>query len=278
MNTAIIIPVYNAYAMLGALFASLLETVAQAPIIVINDASPDTRVDQFLSDLQHSDFSNLTILHNEKNLGFVATVNRGISACDGDVILLNQDTIVTKGWYQKLVQAGNQDRVATVTPMTNNGEIASVPGLCVNHPVPQSPELMAKACELAGDSLYPEVPTAVGFCMLIKRQCIDAIGLLDAEHYGHGYGEENDYSCRAQAAGFRNILCDNAYVAHVGNQSFQDLGLQPNDEALNKVLARYPDYMNSVRKFIANDPLHSKRQKIGEIYQQLAQQQTSAIE
>ncbi len=268
--------------MLEQLFSSLLQTAAQAPIIVINDASPDARVGAFLQNLQGSGFDDLTVLRNEKNLGFVATVNRGISACDGDVILLNQDTIVTDGWYEKLQAAGEQHQVATVTPMTNNGEIASVPELCVNHQVPQFPALMAKACELAcelaGNPLYPQVPTAVGFCMLIKRQCIDTIGLLDAEHYGHGYGEENDYSCRAQAAGFRNILCDNAYVAHVGNQSFQDLGLQPNDEALNKVLARYPDYMNSVHEFIANDPLHSRRQKIGEIYQQLIKQQTTTIE
>lgn len=261
--------------MLEQLFSSLLETAAQAPVIVINDASPDNRVDAFLQGLQGSGFDHLTVLRNEKNLGFVATVNRGISSCDGDVILLNQDTIVTDGWYEKLQAAGDQDQVATVTPMTNNGEIASIPELCVNHPVPQFPTLMAKACELAGDPLYPEVPTAVGFCMLVKRQCIDAIGLLDAEHYGHGYGEENDYSCRAQAAGFRNILCDNAYVVHVGNQSFQDLGLQPNDEALNKVLARYPGYMDSVREFIANDPLQSRRQKIGEIYQQLKKQVTT---
>lgn len=269
MNATIVIPIYNAHGMLPGLFDSLAATVPQAPIIAINDASPDTCVDEFLLTLKQSPFTNLTVLRNPRNVGFVATVNRGIQAAPGDVIVLNQDTIVTAGWYQKLQQAAGGGSVATVTPLTNNGEIASVPELCVNHPVPDDPERMARACEMAGEPLYPDVPTTVGFCMLITRACIDAIGVLDAEHYGHGYGEENDYSCRARAAGMRNILCDNAYVAHVGNQSFKDLNLRPNQQALDKVLARYPDYMDNVRAFIANDPLRHKRRKIGEIYAQL---------
>lgn len=271
VSATIIVPVYNAYGMLDGLFDSLARTVPHAPIIVINDASPDGRVDEYLRRLSSKPFTNLNVLHNDKNLGFVATVNHGIRMCDNDVIVLNQDTIVTAGWYEKLEQAGSLDRIATVTPLTNNGEIASVPVLCENNPVPSDVEKMAQACARDGDPDYPEVPTAVGFCMLIKRTCIDAIGLLDAQQFGHGYGEENDYSCRAKAAGLRNILCDNAYVAHIGNQSFQDLDLQPNQTALDKVLARYPDYMDNVRAFIANDPLREKRRRIGEIYRQLQQ-------
>ncbi len=269
MDATIIIPIYNAHQVLDGLFSSLSDTVADKPVIAINDASTDERVRQFLNGITAYQFSALTVLENEQNLGFVKTVNRGINACDGDVIVLNQDTVVTPGWYQKLTEAGERGRTATVTPLTNNGEIASVPALCKNNALPAKLELMAKACELAGAPVLPEVPTAVGFCMLIKRACIDEIGVFDAGHYGHGYGEENDYSCRARQAGFSNILCDNAYVAHIGNQSFQDFGLQPNQEALDKVLARYPDYMDKVKQFIADDPLKAKRKRIGEIYQQL---------
>ncbi len=269
MNTTVIIPIYNAYKVLTGLFDTLSETAADLPIIAINDASPDMRVGNFLKKLDSNRFASLTILDNQQNLGFVATVNRGIQACQGDVITLNQDTLVTTGWHQKILKAGNLGKVATVTPLTNNGEIASVPELCVNNPLPANLELMAKACELAGEPIYPEMPTAVGFCMLIKRACINMIGLLDSEQFGHGYGEENDYSCRARAAGFSNILCDNAYVAHIGNQSFQDFDLQPNQTALDKVLARYPNYLDDVTRFIATDPLQAKRKKIGEIYRQL---------
>ncbi len=269
MPAVIIIPIYNAYARLEPLFTALARTAAEIPVIAINDASPDQRVGDYLQALDSERFASLRLLENPVNQGFVATVNRGIQMCDGDVIILNQDTVVTGNWYQNMLRAGELGQVATVTPLTNNGEIASLPEICVNHPLPEQPELMARACVLAGQPGYPEIPTAVGFCMLIKRACIDAIGLLDAGHYGHGYGEENDYSCRARAAGLRNLLCDDAYVGHVGNQSFQDLGLRPNAEALQKVLARYPDYMQRVRAFIEHDPLREKRLRIDAIYRQL---------
>ena len=61
-----------------------------------------------------------------------------------------------------------------------------------------------------------ELPTAVGFCMLITRRCIDAVGWFDQGNFPRGYGEENDFSLRAIEQGFRNLLCADVYVAHQG--------------------------------------------------------------
>lgn len=269
MQTSIIIPIYNAYEMLDGLFQSLFKTVVDAPIIVINDASPDKRVQTYLDELHHFGFKTIKVLKNEHNQGFVKTVNRGMSLVAGDVIILNQDTVVTEGWYTKLITAAKQPNIATVTPLTNNGEIASIPIMCEDNGAAGELELMGQACDLAGAPEYPEIPTAVGFCMLLTYSCRQIIGEFDAETFGHGYGEENDYSRRAVAAGYRNILCDNAYVAHIGNQSFKDFGLQPNDMALQHVLARHPDYLTQVSAFINDDPLQKKRQQIDNIYKKL---------
>jgi GT2 family glycosyltransferase len=71
----------------------------------------------------------------------------------------------------------------------------------------------------AGKSI--DLPTAVGFCMYIRRACLDAVGLFDAERFGRGYGEENDFSRRATRAGWRNVLCADVFVFHAGGVSFR---------------------------------------------------------
>ena len=41
------------------------------------------------------------------------------------------------------------------------------------------------------------IPTAVGFCMYIRRECLKEVGEFRAEVFGKGYGEENDFCLRA---------------------------------------------------------------------------------
>ena len=118
---------------------------------------------------------------------------------------------------------------------------------------------VAGAVGAAGEASYPGLPTAVGFCMAISRRAIERIGRFDEATFGRGYGEENDFCLRAIAAGMRNVLCDDVYVAHVGGRSFGPLGLRPNDDSMQRLLARHPDYLERVRAFIAADPLADRR-------------------
>ena len=64
-----------------------------------------------------------------------------------------------------------------------------------------------------------QLPTPVGFCMYVRRAGLEAVGRFD-EGYGLGYGEENDFCRRLATAGFRNVLLDDTFIAHVGNRSF----------------------------------------------------------
>jgi GT2 family glycosyltransferase len=72
------------------------------------------------------------------------------------------------------------------------------------------------AIEAAAVRIYPDIPTGVGFCMFIRRRLLNKIGLFDAVTFRLGYGEENDFCMRALAAGWRNVLCDDTFVQHVG--------------------------------------------------------------
>jgi GT2 family glycosyltransferase len=66
---------------------------------------------------------------------------------------------------------------------------------------------------------YPDVVTAVGFCLLITRATLERFGTFD-EIYGDGYCEESDYCMRITAEGFRTVVADDAFVYHRGGASF----------------------------------------------------------
>ena len=266
---AIVVPVFNApvetHRCLDALQATLAD--GQSGVIVIDDASTDPAITALMSELP----TNWVRVRNQRNLGFVATANLGIAlAGRADVILLNSDTAVTAGWLQALLDcAASDERIASITPLTNSGEIAAIPDFCQPNPWPDRPEYWARACRESGPPEYPEVPTAVGVCMYLRRACLDQIGGFDEVAFGRGYGEENDWCCRATAAGWRHVVCDEAFVAHQGGASFGPLGLKPGGKAMETLLARHPDYLDRVSAFIKADPMAERRERIVAHYQAL---------
>ena len=203
-------------------------------------------------------------ISSSKNLGFTLTANRGIEIArpEADIVLLNSDTEVTPGWLEALARcAGTDPAIGTVTPFSNNAEICSLPRFCENNawPPDRDPALMVRALELAAVPTYPELPTGVGFCLYIRRALIKAIGALDPV-FGVGYGEENDLCMRAAAAGWRNVLCEDAFVMHLGAGSFGDRRGDLVERNMRILLERHPHYLDLVRSYIAADPLRPIRE------------------
>lgn len=272
MRPEIIIPVYNAAEELGRCIEAIESTVpGDAPVTLIDDASTERAVRNLFRDLAKSGERRWQLQRNPRNLGFVRTVNRGMKAGHDDVILLNSDTIPAGAWYERLVAcAASDERIATATPFSNNAEICSLPAFCENNPPPEDPELMARAVAEAGPPAYPDLPTGVGFCLYMRRAALNQLGLFDTR-FGRGYGEENDFCMRARAAGWRNVLCDDAYVVHLGGRSFSDFGLLPKTEdAMERIRARYPEYEALVAAFIRDDPPAQRRARIMDKLAELA--------
>lgn len=272
---AVVVPVYNAAPELDRCLRSLRSTLpADVETVLIDDASPDPAVADVLRRWQAQAVPGWRYLANPENLGFVATANRGMRETAGDVVLLNADTEVTPGWLQGLARClGSDPSIATATPWTNNGEIASMPRFCEANPPPADRAALESAWKQAlaqaGPARYPDIPTAVGFCMAISRRALDRIGLFDEDLFGRGYGEENDLCMRAQAVGMRNVLCDDVYVVHLGGRSFGPLGLKPGEDSMQRLLSRHPDYLSQVQAFIAADPLAPRRQAIVDALERL---------
>ncbi len=258
---AIVIPVFNAAEALAQCIAATAGTVPrEVPVFVIDDASPDADVQIVLGRCP----PEWTRIRHDRNRGFPATANHGIELAAGaDVLLLNSDTVPAGRWLERLCAALRASPgTASVTPFTNNGEIASLPDFCRAAPVPDEPERWAKACLEAGPPRYPRIPTAVGFCMLLSRACLDRIGGFDVEAFGRGYGEENDWCMRARAVGWHHVLCDDAFVAHRGSASFGPLGAGPGGRAMQTLVARHPDYPDLIRRFIEDDPIAPHRDRV----------------
>ena len=261
---AVVIPVYNAPEELERCLASVYSTVpGDAEVVVIDDASPDPATATVLRRWQENAPGGWRFFANRENRGFVGTANRGMKLTQNDIVLLNSDTEVTPGWLQGLQRCLCSDPlIATATPWTNNGEIASIPRFCQVNPVPPDASSVAEVIARSGSALYPELPTAVGFCMAIARRAIDRIGLFDEDLFGKGYGEENDFSMRVAQAGMRNVLCDDVYIVHLGGRSFGPTGLKPDESSMQRLLSRHPDYLLQVQEFITADPLASRRTSI----------------
>ena len=258
----IIVPVFNAFDALAACVGTLERHSSQAEVVFINDASTDERIVPFLEGACKSKPS-WAFVQNQSNLGFVKTANRGLKLTNGHSILLNSDTLVTTGWLDGLTYAAfNCDNVGTATPWSNNAEICSYPKTLQNNKLPSDIDAFSAELQQKHQASYPEIPTGVGFCMLVTKQAKNQVGYLDEQTFDHGYGEENDYSLRVKQAGLRNVLCDNVYVAHVGNQSFKDLDLKPDESTMNRLLAKHPEYAKLISEFIETDALASLRESI----------------
>lgn len=263
----VIVPVFNALDALDTCLASLSRTLpANAVVLIADDASTDPNVEPLARHWCERSLFTARYIRRPINLGFPGNCNAAFAeAGEADVVLLNSDAITTTGWLQQLARCAASDpRIATITPWSNNAEICSFPDFVEINPLPADPDRIALAAASQPVLDYPDLPTAVGFCLFLRRAALQRLGDFDAGTFGRGYGEENDFSLRAEAMGWRNVLCDGAYVAHAGHASFGPLGQAPGGENLRRLLVRWPDYNERIARFILADPLRPLRDRLAE--------------
>jgi GT2 family glycosyltransferase len=251
----IIIPVYNGLPQLKKCLSSVQNSCFQvkARVIIINDASPDEEVKKFLKTLTYSE--DFILLENEHNLGFTATVNRGMQLSNNhDVVLLNSDTEVANNWLDKLIcHAHSSENVGTITPFSNNATICSYPTIegMVELPIGETTQSLDTAFYEANLNEHIELPTAVGFCMYIRRDCLNDVGFFDVATYGKGYGEENDFCIRANRKGWKHLLAADTFVYHEGEASFKTESAARKKAAMKILRQLYPEYEPNVMRHIA---------------------------
>ena len=253
----VVIPVYGQADATRRCVESVLDcTDGKYRLIVIDDCSPDATVRQLARGLESD--PRCVIIRNNRNCGFVSTANRGFRMSRHDVVILNSDTVVTKGWLEKMARcARSRPRVASVTPLTNNGTICAVPQWNASNQIPSCFSLSqyARAIEEASGPRYLEVPTGVGFCMYLTREALDEVGYFDEVTFPRGYGEENDWCMRASARGYCHLVDDATFVYHEGGSSFGPDRAKLAEQNYQLLLGKHPHYHELVHSFIRQNPL-----------------------
>ncbi|NUB23204.1 glycosyltransferase, partial [Azospirillum formosense] len=262
----VVVPVYRGREETLACLRSVFAAEDRTPreIIVIDDASPDADLVRDLAALAAE--GRITLLRNARNLGFPATVNRGLALHpDRDAVLLNADTLVAGPWLERLrAAAWSAPDIGTVTPLSNDATILSYPSGTDRPPPPSLSETAAfdRLARAVNAGLRVDLPTAVGFCAYIRRDCLEETGPFEERLFGRGYGEENDFCLRARRLGWRHLGAADVFVAHVGGRSFgrQKAILAARNSRLLERL--HPGYDALVQDFIAADPLMAARRRL----------------
>jgi len=198
-------------------------------ILIVDNASAD-ETPQYLKEIEKNS-DKIRIILNNDNLGFAGGNNQGIKEVDGDVVvLLNNDTIVTKGWLFGFVKHLADDKVGMVGPVTNwTGNEAKIE---VDYTDPKDIDTFAREYTHAHLNETMELRTLAMFCVAIKREVIEKVGVLD-ERYKVGMFEDDDYATSVRKGGYKNICAEDVFIHHFGSVSFKKL----NDEKYQKIFA-----------------------------------------
>lgn len=265
----VVVPVYEGLEETVACIRSILASQQRFPfrLVVINDGSPNKELTEVLRKMQKE--CGFLLLENETNQGFVFTANRGmLFSSENDVLLLNSDTVVPSGmWLDHIREVAYQDStIGTVTPFSNNATICSYPKFCEDNelPVDCTVNSLNELFWQVNGKAHVDLPTAHGFCMYIKREVIAQIGGFNQQKWGKGYGEENDFSLRAEMHGWRNVCATGVFVQHLGSVSFSSNAEEFINKNLKILFKEYPDYPRKVEAFIRLDPLRNFRDAVTE--------------
>jgi len=260
----IIIPVYNGYEFLEKLFDSI-EANSSTPyrLIVINDCSPDERVKPYILQRLERHPTSIFLDHTD-NRGFLKSVNEAYSYTSNHFLILNTDTEVPLLWIERLMYPIiNMDKIASTTPFTNSGEIASFPNFVADNNIFDHMDVSSLDNvfkDIISENFYEAVPTGVGFCMGVNYTLTKQIGMFVEDTFGKGYGEENDWCQRAIKEGYTNFLVPNLFVYHKHGGSFtaEEKAKLLKENAV-KLLNRHPNYGKDVDTYIKKDPHNTLR-------------------
>jgi GT2 family glycosyltransferase len=254
-EVVVCIPVHGGHEHFVSCIRSVLaHTPTDIRILICDDASPDSRSEEFVRELADADTSPHEVIYIRRshNVGFPANVNGAFTAAaPADLVVLNSDCVVAEGWLEGLREAAYSDsRVATATSLTNHGSVVSVPE---RMPTPRLPadwkfDQAAGAVRRRSLRIRPRLPTAIGHCMFIRRSALELVGDFDLA-FSPGYGEEVDFSQRCLHSGLCHVLADDVLVLHHGGGSFSRNGQRDlvQDEHERMLRARYPYYQDAIR-------------------------------
>jgi len=206
----IIIPVWNRLEDTRACVEGIDENTSYPHRIILVDNGSTRETKEYLESLA-AGRKDVVRIRNEENLGFVRAVNQALAASQAPyVCIMNNDTLPAAGWLERMVAfAERHPAIGLINPQCGGHG---------NLPVNEYARVLSR-----DEGKYMEMNQCQGFCMLVKREVIDRIGILD-ETFGIGGYDDTDYSMRAHLAGYWCAAIRDSYVYHRLHASFNVSG------------------------------------------------------
>ncbi|HKF43735.1 MAG TPA: glycosyltransferase [Thermoanaerobaculia bacterium] len=189
-------------------------------VLVVDNGSTDG-TPEFLRSVQAA-YPNLSVTLNSFNAGFAAAANLALEKASGDyLVLLNNDTVVSRGWLAALVRhLATNPEIGIVGPATNAiGNEAMVAAAYTD--VEQMPAWAEEWVRRHADEVF-EIPMLAMFCVAMRREVFEKVGPLD-ERFGVGMFEDDDYSLRVRKAGYRVACARDSFVHHWMKAAFRKI-------------------------------------------------------
>ncbi|NQV03547.1 MAG: glycosyltransferase [Bacteroidia bacterium] len=224
----IIICIHNALEHVKNCLSSVIRYTHPPYNLILVDDGSEAETKKYLEEFSRS--QGALLIRNESPLGYTKAANQGMKTSTAlFLLLLNSDTVTGNiEWLDRLVFCAKQDaRVGIISPLSNTASWQSVPDIFSGNdwadntlPGDFSIEQMAGMVQEDSANSYPEIPFLNGFCLFIKKECLDSVGYFDETSFPEGYGEENDLCIRAGKMGWNLAVADDVYIYHAQSRSY----------------------------------------------------------
>lgn len=187
-------------------------------VVIVDNGSGDNSVARL-----REEFTDIILLENKENLGFAGGNNVGIRyALENGadyVLLLNNDTVVEEGFLDVLVrvaESGSSEKVGIVGPKIYSGLPGSTvlweAGGGIDWRIGKAYHNGFEETDRGQWDGVRDVDYVSGCAMLIKRDVLEKVGLLDERFFL--YYEETDFCARAREEGYRVVFVPEARIWH----------------------------------------------------------------
>ncbi|HZO87533.1 MAG TPA: glycosyltransferase family 2 protein [Chthonomonadaceae bacterium] len=236
----------NNCALLEKCLESLFEQTSPAlsmEVYLVDNVSTDGS-----REMVRARFPAVRLIGNERREGFGANHNKVLRVGRGRYFLvLNEDTVILDRAIEKLVAfADRHPEAGIVGPKTFNPD-GTLQDTCVRFPtlLRQLRHILfqryADYCVLSYPPAIHDTAADVewlrGSCLLVRREALEQVGLLDERFFI--FYEEVDWCYRMRQAGWRNLLCPEAHIIHIGKQTVQRGGTGGIAMAAQMTLSEY---------------------------------------
>ena len=250
MDVSVIIVNWNTKGLLRDCLSSVYEHAGEVDyeIIVIDNASTDGS-----AGMVKNDFRQVILIENSENRGFAAANNQGMAVAKGRyVLLLNSDTVVLDNSIANTVCFADENPQAAVTGCRVLNPDRTLQRTCFMFPsilnmllsstylykiFPKNRFFGREQMTWWDRSDVRQVDVVTGCFMLVRREAIEQVGVMDEQFFM--YGEETDWCYRFWKKGWTVMFAPVGQIIHLGGQS-----------ASQKPVAMIVQLMLSIHKFI----------------------------